>query len=246
MVYMSAVKLSVVIPVYNEAGNIATLVAEIHHHLHGQVSYEIIVIDDASCDDTAAEVQRLADTDPALRLLRHPRNYGQSVALRTGITAAIHDLIVTLDGDGQNDPAYIVMLLQRYQERDPRHKVVVFGERASRQDTVLKRLSSRGANRIRRWLLKDQATDSGCALKLFPKQAYLSLPLFNHCHRFLPALFNHYGYQVLNVPVKHRPRCHGQSKYGFHNRFWTGIVDLLGVYWLINRPCLAEVEEPSY
>jgi len=206
--------LSVVIPVKNEAGNIAPLFEEIRAALEGVIDYEVLFIDDGSKDDTTAEVLALAAAQPRLRLLRHDESYGQSAAIRTGITAASGVWIATLDGDGQNDLA---------------------GYREQRQDNWSKRLASRIANATRRRLLGDNTRDTGCGLKLFARSLFLELPYFDHMHRFLPALVLREGGNVLSVRVNHRPRRSGVSKYGVLDRLGVGIIDLLGVMWLQRR-----------
>ncbi|HXH02508.1 MAG TPA: glycosyltransferase family 2 protein [Candidatus Competibacteraceae bacterium] len=239
-----AIQLSVVIPVYNEADNLAPLLAEVCAALDGTLHYEIIVVDDGSADDTSARLRTLQAQLPALRVLRHARNYGQSAALRSGIRAARAAWVGTLDGDGQNDPTDLLRLwrqLHGYPEAQrPR---LLAGQRQHRQDDWLRRLSSRIANAVRGRLLGDATPDTGCGLKLIQRQAFLELPFFDHMHRFLPALIQRDGGRVVSVPVNHRPRRHGRSKYGVWNRLWVGIVDLAGVLWLIRRGCVAAVEE---
>ncbi|MGH8467771.1 MAG: glycosyltransferase family 2 protein [Gammaproteobacteria bacterium] len=236
-------ELSVVIPVYDEAANIAGLLGEIEACLDGRVHYEVVVVDDGSTDDT---LERLRDVRRErrlpLRILRHARNAGQSAALRNGIAAARCDWIVTLDGDAQNDPADIPKLLAAAAASSGRPDLVC-GHRFSRRDPGIKRLSSRLANAVRARLLEDGIPDTGCGLKLLRRQAFLNLPAFNHMHRFLPALIQREGGEVLSVAVNHRPRLRGQSKYGIHNRLWVGIVDLLGVLWLKRRAINPSYEE---
>ncbi|HTT09017.1 MAG TPA: glycosyltransferase family 2 protein [Gammaproteobacteria bacterium] len=227
--------LSVVIPVHNESACIGTLIGEIERALPDADRREIIVVDDASTDATPEALARLQKDLPGrLRVLRHDRQYGQSAALRTGVTAARHDLIVTLDGDGQNDPADIPRLLAVY-AASPTGAVMVCGQRLRRQDSWLKRFASRVANGIRSGLLGDGVPDTGCGLKLFPRELFLRLPWFDHMHRFLPALVLRDGGRVEKVAVNHRPRAAGRTKYGIHNRLWVGVVDLLGVLWLQRR-----------
>jgi dolichol-phosphate mannosyltransferase len=233
--------LSVVIPVRNEAPNIAPLAREIAAALGGKLDYEIIYVDDGSEDETAAAIAALARETPRLRLFRHRRSFGQSAAIRTGVKAARAPWIATLDGDGQNDPADIPRLWQMAQAAPSEPSLLVAGHRARRRDSAVKRLSSRIANGVRRALLGDGTPDSGCGLKLFPRALYLELPFFDHNHRFLPALVQRAGGRVASVPVNHRPRERGRSNYGTLDRLFVGIVDLLGVMWLMRRAKTAEI-----
>lgn len=242
--------LSVVVPVRNEGANILPLVAEIRAAVASaaaEIVAEIVYVDDGSTDDTAA---RLADaaSQPGARLVRrrHRRSCGQSAAVCTGVRAASGEWVATLDGDGQNDPADIPALLARAQEeeRAGRGPVLVAGHRVARRDTWAKRASSRVANRVRAGLLGDATPDTGCGLKVFRRETFLGLPHFDHMHRFLPALVLRAGGRVVSVPVRHRPRLRGQSKYGVLDRLWAGVFDLAGVYWLQRRWQRPEVEEP--
>ncbi len=237
-------QLSVVIPVYNEVENIGPLLREVATALDGRLEYEIIVVDDGSTDGTLSFLQGLRHELPMLRLVRHRRNFGQSAALVSGVRAARGPLIATLDGDGQNDPAAISALYAEHERQAWQPgPVLIAGHRARRQDRWLKRLSSRIANGVRQGLLGDDCPDTGCGLKLFAREIFLDLPHFDHLHRFLPALFKRAGARVVNVPVNHRPRLRGQSKYGVSNRLWVGIVDLFGVMWLQRRPCRPEIND---
>lgn len=232
-----ALQVSVVVPVCNEAENVAELAREIHAALNGRYAFEAIFVDDGSTDATAAEVLKIRAEVPQLRLLKHSRRSGQSAAVRTGVRAARALWIATLDGDGQNDPADIPALLQALQA-DQQQTIplkLVMGNRTTRKDTWLRRLSSRVANGVRGRMLSDGTPDTGCGIKVFERELFLELPHFNHMHRFLPALVQRAGMRVTSVPVKHRPRTRGTSKYGLHNRLWVGIVDLFGVMWLIKR-----------
>lgn len=227
--------LSVVIPVRNEAANIAPLVDEIRAALDGRLDYEIVYVDDGSSDGTVAEVERLQRGLPTLRLVRHRARAGQSAAVRSGVRAASAPWIATLDGDGQNDPADIPRLWAMARAAvDARH-VLIAGRRAKRRDSAMKRCSSRIANGVRRRMLGDDTPDTGCGLKLFARTLYLDLPFFDHQHRFLPALVIREGGRVVSVPVNHRPRQRGTSNYGTLDRLWVGIVDLVGVMWLKRR-----------
>ncbi|WP_250152263.1 glycosyltransferase family 2 protein [Ancylobacter radicis] len=226
---------SVVLPARDEAGAIGPLLAEITVALAG-TRYEVIVVDDGSTDATARVVGQVARDHHQLTLLAHARSYGQSAAIRSGVDAALGRIIVTLDADGQNDPADIPLLLALYRNAGRGREVrMVAGQRRRRNDGLVKRLSSRLANRVRGALLADGVADTGCGLKVFDRATYQRLPYFDHMHRFLPALIQREGGVVLTHPVNHRPRSAGRSKYGTWNRLWVGIVDLVGVMWLSAR-----------
>ena len=229
-------ELSIVIPVRNEAGNIGPLVAEIVAALDGAgIDYEIIYVDDGSTDATATEIGRLQAGNPRLRLVSHERSCGQSAAVRTGVQTARAPWIATLDGDGQNDPADIPSLWQIAKAAPATPPLLIAGHRARRQDSWSKRRASKIANAIRRAMLHDDTPDTGCGLKLFPRALFLDLPYFDHMHRFLPALVLREGGDVRSLPVNHRPRERGASKYGVFDRLWVGISDLFGVMWLCRR-----------
>jgi dolichol-phosphate mannosyltransferase len=234
-------ELSVVIPVRNEAPNIAPLVAEIHQALDGLCDFEIVCVDDGSSDETGAAIAALARDDARLRLIRHRRSCGQSAAIRTGVGAARAPFIATLDGDGQNDPADIPRLWEIARTAPPAPPLLVAGHRQKRRDGAVKRLSSRIANAVRRAMLGDGTPDTGCGLKLFRRDLYLELPYFDHNHRFLPALVKRQGGTTLSVVVNHRPRARGRSNYGTLDRLFVGIGDLLGVRWLMRRARLPEI-----
>jgi dolichol-phosphate mannosyltransferase len=205
-------------------------------------TYEVLTVDDGSTDATPARLAEATRAYPRLRVVRHARSCGQSTALHTGVRYARGAWVATLDGDGQNDPADVPRLLAI--ARDPAAPAglhLVTGRRRRRHDSVLRRLSSGVANRVRAALLHDETPDTGCGLKVFRRDAFLALPYFDHMHRFLPALILRAGGRVLSVPVAHRPRLHGRSHYGVGNRLWVGIVDLLGVMWLLRRARLPEV-----
>ncbi|MGD0189303.1 MAG: glycosyltransferase family 2 protein [Rhizomicrobium sp.] len=225
------VTLSVVVPVKDEAENVEPLAREIAGIVARDESVEIIFVDDGSSDATPDVLKALKSSLPCLRVIQHGRNLGQSRALLTGVRAARGGLIVTLDGDGQNDPADIPKLLAQYQE-NPERIGLVSGVRVDRQDTAKKRLASRLANNFRRWMLNDGATDVGCGLKAFRRDAFLGLPYFDHMHRYLVALTLREGLEVRFVEVNDRPRVHGKSKYGVLDRLAVGISDVLGVRWL--------------
>ncbi len=235
-------RLSVVVPVKNEAPNVEPLIREILAATDTLAACEIIYVDDGSTDATLVELKRLAETVPQLRILRHHESCGQSTAITTGVLAASHAWIATLDGDGQNDPGDIPKLLQRLRKAAPVENLhMLAGWRANRRDTWFRRFSSRVANGVRSSLLKDATPDTGCGLKVFSRETFLRLPYFDHMHRFLPALVQRHGGRVESVVVNHRPRERGTSKYGLHNRLWVGIVDLFGVSWLMRRAKLPDV-----
>ena len=237
--------LSVVIPVKNEAGNIAPLVAEIAAALDGCVGYEIVYVDDGSDDSSEAEIRRLQAGLPQLRLVRHARSCGQSAAIRSGVKAARGGWIATLDGDGQNDPADIPALWRLAEAAASTPPLLIAGHRARRRDSWSKRQASRIANAVRRRLLHDDTPDTGCGLKLFPRALFLDLPYFDHMHRFLPALVLREGGIVRSVPVNHRPRERGTSKYGLLDRLGVGVADLAGVMWLRRRAARPLVVEEA-
>jgi dolichol-phosphate mannosyltransferase len=227
---------SVVIPVCNEQDNVLPLAREIHAALAGRYSFETIFVDDGSTDGTArAVVEARSSGMPEIRLLSHATRSGQSAAVATGVRHARAAWIATLDGDGQNDPADIPRLLDAARATDRPRLRLVMGNRTTRRDTWLRRLSSRVANGVRGSLLKDGTPDTGCGIKVFDRAVFMDMPRFDHMHRFMPALFQREGYEVVSVPVNHRERTRGKSKYGLHNRLWVGIVDLFGVMWLIRR-----------
>jgi dolichol-phosphate mannosyltransferase len=236
--------LSVVVPVRDEEANIDPLINEICSSLDGLFEYEIVYVDDGSSDKTWERLVTLSEKLSQLKIVRHRKSCGQSYAIHTGVKAAQSPLIATLDGDGQNDPADIPRLLEVFNSADsPVGLQLVIGHRRKRQDSWVKRTSARVANKVRGYLLKDRTPDTGCGLKLFPRDTFLGLPFFDHMHRFLPALILRNGGAVLSVEVNHRPRKHGQSHYGVWDRLWVGLVDLLGVMWLQRRSKTADVEE---
>lgn len=226
--------LAIVIPVLNEAENIAPLLGEIDAALGGRSGYDIIVVDDGSRDATAAVLEDCRERYPRLQVVRHAASRGQSAAIASGINAARRCWIATLDGDGQNDPADIPRLYDLIR-RAPAPVWLVNGYRRQRRDNWGKRVSSRVANRVRGFVLGDRTPDTACGLKLFRRSMFLELPRFDHMHRFLPALVQMQGGEVVSVDVKHRRRRCGQSKYGVHDRLWSGLVDLFGVLWLQRR-----------
>ena len=227
---------SVVIPVCNEEENVLPLAREIHAALAGRYTFEQIFVDDGSTDQTAAAVLAArADGMPEIRLLQHVQRSGQSAAVATGVRHARGRWIATLDGDGQNDPADFPRLLEVLIHPPTPQLKLVMGNRTTRRDTWLRRVSSRVANAVRGGILKDGTPDTGCGIKVFDRDVFMHMPRFKNMHRFMPALFQREGCEVVSVPVNHRERTRGQSKYGLHNRLWVGIVDLFGVMWLIRR-----------
>lgn len=230
-----SIEFSVVVPVMNEEGNAANLAREIASVLDGR-SYEMVFVDDCSRDDTRAELAALKAELPALRLVGHRKNSGQSRAVHTGVLAARAPIIGTLDGDGQNDPADLPKLLARLTRADaPANLGMVAGNRAKRQDGWSKRAASRIANNIRKAALKDGADDSGSGVKVFKREAFLRLPYFDHMHRFMAALMLREGYAVEFLPVNHRQRSAGRSKYTNLGRLAANMTDLWGVMWLRSR-----------
>ena len=236
------IDLSVVVPVFNERDNLAALVKEIVSALRGRVAFEVIYVDDHSADDSPQVLAALRGEFPELRILRHDRQSGQSTAIRTGAKAARGAWIATLDGDGQNDPADINRLLLARDAASSQIKLFA-GWRVQRQDNASKRWASRWANAIRSRMLHDDTPDTGCGIKLFERAAFLDLPYFDHMHRYLPALMQRAGWDTVSIPVNHRSRSSGVSKYNNLQRGWVGLRDLRGVAWLITRSRLTRVEE---
>jgi len=230
-------ELSVVVPVKDEVENAVPLLMEICLALRGKTSFEVLFIDDASKDGTAGALIAAKAQAPELRVLKHQKNSGQSRAVRTGVIAARGSLIATLDGDGQNDPADIPSLLAVWKQEAGNGGTLglVAGQRMKRQDSWIKKVSSRVGNGVRQWLLNDGTRDTGCGLKLFSREAFLSLPYFDHIHRFMPAMMLREGYRIAHADVNHRPRSHGISKYGTLDRLLVSLTDLVGVRWLVRR-----------
>ena len=239
---MAKPALSVVVPVFNEEDNVAPLVDEIVAALRGRIDFEIVYVDDDSKDGTLARLQALKAGVPELRVVRHLRQAGQSTAIRNGVKAARGDWIATLDGDGQNDPADIPKLLAERDKAGAGTKLFA-GWRVDRKDSGSKRWASKVANAIRSRMLRDATPDTGCGIKLFERDAFLELPHFNHMHRYLPALMQRAGFGSVSVPVGHRHRSSGVSKYNNLERALVGIADLRGVAWLIRRGKVTGVEE---
>lgn len=238
-------RVSVVIPAHNEAGNIGRLVEETYAVVPAELLGELIVVDDGSTDATAGEVKTLLarETLPGLRYLRHGVRCGQSAALRTGVFAAACPVIATMDGDGQNDPSDIARLAERLAAPGDKGPALIGGIRTDRKADGSKRLASRAANRIRHWVLADDCPDTGCGIKAFWREAFLRLPYFSGMHRYLPALFLTYGHEVAYVPVNDRPRIAGQSKYSNIGRAILGLYDLVGVGWLRKRTKVPRIVE---
>lgn len=233
---------SVVVPVKNEQDNVEPLVREISAALSDQSEFEIIYVNDGSTDNTARVLAHLKTEFPMLRVMTHHASCGQSQAVATGVKHARYEWIATLDGDGQNDPADIPALLNTLADpTQPANLQLLAGWRNKRQDTFIRKLSSKVANGVRSRFLRDRTPDTGCGLKVFARATFMELPHFDHMHRFLPALVQRNGGAVVSVPVNHRSRERGTSKYGIHNRLWIGIVDLFGVAWLQRRVRRPEV-----
>ncbi|WP_210483362.1 glycosyltransferase family 2 protein [Microvirga antarctica] len=228
----AATRVSVVVPVKNEALNVLPLLEEIERACAVLAPFEVIYVDDGSTDATIAEIRKAQASRPWLRVLRHGSSCGQSAAVRTGVVAARSNIIVTLDGDGQNDPAFLPELVAALNAPEV---ALAAGQRVGRKDGASKKWQSRIANGVRGRILKDDTRDTGCGLKAFRRDVYLALPYFDALHRFMPALVKRDGYSVAHVDVVDRPRHAGRSNYGLFDRLWVGILDLAGVWWLIRR-----------
>ena len=228
------IAVSIVVPVRNEADNIVPLIAEIAAALDGRWAYELVYVNDGSTDGTAEQLAAARTQRPNLREIRHAKSGGQSAAVRSGVRAARGAIVATLDGDGQNNPAFLPDLISAIEQGGPRVGLAA-GQRVGRQDTGFKKLQSRIANGIRSAVLKDGTRDTGCGLKAFRREVFLTMPYFDGLHRFLPALMRREGFEIAYVDVVDRPRHSGVSNYGFFDRLWIGIMDLAGVWWLIRR-----------
>jgi dolichol-phosphate mannosyltransferase len=233
--------ISIIAPMKNEAENIPTLVTEIAAAMASLGAFELILVDDGSDDNTTNVIKNLMENNPWLRLVQHSQSAGQSAAVHSGVLAARGFLCATLDGDGQNPPDQLPLLLAPFAQNDPALGLVA-GQRVGRQDTAAKKWASRFANTLRQRILQDATRDTGCGLKAFRRDAFLSMPFFNHMHRYLPAIFARQGWRIAHVDVTHRERGAGRSKYTNFGRAIVGIYDLIGVAWLIKR---AKTARPS-
>ena len=231
---LAQIAVSIVVPVRNEANNIAPLIAEITAALEGRWLYEIIYVNDGSTDATAEQLLAAMKQRPNLRQIRHEKSAGQSAAVRSGVRAARGAIVATIDGDGQNNPAFLPALISAVESGGERIGLAA-GQRIGRKDTGFKKFQSRIANAVRNAILRDGTRDTGCGLKAFRRDVFLALPYFDGLHRFLPALVRREGYEIAYVDVIDRPRHSGVSNYGFFDRLWIGIMDLAGVWWLIRR-----------
>jgi dolichol-phosphate mannosyltransferase len=231
---VAAVDVSIVVPVRNEAENISPLIAEITAALDGRWNYEIIYVNDGSTDPTADRLAAVMRQRGNLRQIRHPTSSGQSAAVRSGVRSARGAIVATLDGDGQNNPAFLPDLILAIENGGERVGLAA-GQRVGRKDTGFKKIQSRVANGVRNAILQDGTRDTGCGLKAFRREVFLMMPYFDGLHRFLPALMRREGYEIAYVDVVDRPRRSGVSNYGFFDRLWIGIMDLAGVWWLIRR-----------
>lgn len=237
--------LSVIVPVRNEESNIAPLVRETVAALTGVFDFEILYINDGSTDDTAQVLHELRAEVPQLRILTHPRAYGQSAAVHSGVVHAHKTWIAVLDGDGQNDPADLPRLWEWISAQRDDTPVMAIGRRAKRQDTLWRKFCSDLARRARKAILGDAVPDSGCGIKIIHRDVFLSLPYFDHMHRFMPTLILRMGGRIASIPVNHRARATGQSKYGTLDRALAGIWDLMGVMWLKHRSKIRTVREEA-
>jgi glycosyltransferase involved in cell wall biosynthesis len=241
----AAIAVSIVVPVRNEADNVAPVITEIAAALDGRWNYEIIYVNDGSTDATGERLSSLMKERSNLRQLRHAASTGQSAAVRSGVRAARAPIVATLDGDGQNNPAFLPALVSAIEQGGERTGLAA-GQRVGRKDTGFKKIQSRIANAVRNAILHDGTRDTGCGLKAFRREVFLALPYFDGLHRFLPALVRREGYEIVYVDVIDRPRHSGVSNYGFFDRLWIGIMDLAGVWWLIRRkkptPVVTEVK----
>jgi len=240
-----APSIAVVVPVHNEEENIIPLVDEIVSALRGNETFEILYVDDGSKDTSLQVLIDYAKKVPELRVLKHLSCCGQSMAVWTGVKHARAAVVATLDGDGQNDPADIPNMLAAYRDQGGGDRILIAGHRTKRQDSKVKKISSKVGNGVRQALLGDNTPDTGCGLKVFSREAFLTFPRFDHMHRFMPALMIRLGGTVTSVKVNHRPRERGTSKYGVWNRLWVSLADLVGVIWLQSRGSKPEAVEQT-
>lgn len=237
------IQFSVIIPIYNEAENILSLVEELDWVMHcHKGSWELIFVDDGSTDQTNKVFEKLLKTKPHIRVLRMKRNFGQTNAFVAGVRASRGEWIITLDGDGQNDPRDIPLLIDTCLKGEIEYDIVS-GSRQDRQDPWYKCIVSKCANVVRKNILEDNAEDTGCSLKIYRKKSLERIPLFNGMHRFLPALFQIEGFRFTQVPVHHRQRRRGKSKYNLFNRGFSLFFDLLFVYWMRKRRIRYEITQ---
>ncbi|MCX7306503.1 MAG: glycosyltransferase family 2 protein [Afipia sp.] len=230
----AAVAVSIVVPVRNEENNISPLISEIASALDGRWDHEIVYVNDGSTDGTAERLASEMRVRKNLRQIAHAKSSGQSAAVRSGVRAARGGIVATLDGDGQNNPAFLPDLISAIEKGGERVGLAA-GQRVGRKDTGFKQMQSRVANGIRNMILHDGTRDTGCGLKAFRRDVFLSMPYFDGLHRFLPALVRREGFDIAYVDVIDRPRHSGVSNYGFFFRLWIGMMDLAGVWWLIRR-----------
>ncbi len=236
-------QISIIIPMKNEAENIGSLITDILRACGGD-GIEVIAVDDASTDGSGEVVRSLMAVHNNVRLLRHDVSAGQSAAIHSGVLAAKGEIVATVDGDGQNPPFELPRLYAPFLEDGDRQNLgLVAGQRVKRQDSWSKRYASKFANGLRSWALNDGTRDTGCGFKAFRRDAFLTLPYFNHMHRFLPALFKRDGWRIVLVDVSHQPRIAGKSNYSNLQRALVGAVDLLGVMWLLRRRKTAKAVE---
>lgn len=225
-------KISIVIPIYNESESIFKLIDEIILVLRG-LTFEILIVNDGSSDSFEKLFKQIKKKKVSIKCIKHKKNLGKSKAMLTGIIHAHYDLICIMDGDGQNPPVEVKKMLKIWDEQINKKFLIVCGNRKNRKDTLIKRYSSRIANAVRKRILKDGCNDTACALKMFRKRDYIKIPYFKNVHRFLPALFNAFNGNVINIPINDRKRKYGTSKFNFNNRFWVGIIDLFRVWYLV-------------
>ncbi len=230
----AAVAVSIVVPVRNEENNVSPLIAEIAAALDGRWDHEIVCVNDGSTDGTAERLATEMRARKNLRQVVHAKSSGQSAAVRSGVRAARGAIVATLDGDGQNNPAFLPDLISAIEKGGERVGLAA-GQRVGRKDTGFKKFQSRVANGVRNMILRDGTRDTGCGLKAFRRDVFLSMPYFDGLHRFLPALVRREGFDIAYVDVIDRPRHSGVSNYGFFDRLWIGLMDLAGVWWLIRR-----------